>query len=152
AYRQPQPVGHRRQVEPLEPPGQPGRGRRNVTGPRGRHPLPYDERPREDVPEPPPTRRDQRGDAGDHTQRHQDLDHPDQSPHQRVPEPDRPPVVPHHPQTARQLPQGLPVGQRLDQDRPAHQGQQKQGQGYRGLRGLVQRRRGRHHQDGQPDV
>ncbi len=90
-HGQPEIVRHRGQVEPREPPGQPGRGRRQEPRRRSRHPLPHDQRPREDVTEPPSPRRHQRSDTGHDTERHQDLDHPDQTPHQRVPEPDRPP-------------------------------------------------------------
>lgn len=135
---QPQPVGHRGQVKPREPPRQPGRRRRHEGRMADRNPLPHDESPREHVTEPPPPGRHQRGDARDDPERHQNLDHTDSAAHQRMPEPDRPTVVPHHPQPARQLPERAAVTERLHRDRPAHQHENETGDGHRELRRVVQ--------------
>ncbi len=147
AYRQPQPVRHRRQIQPGEPPGQPRRRRRHRHHLGPRHPLADHQRPREHVPEPPSPRRHQRGDARDRPEGQDQLHDPHGPADQSVPEPDRPAVVPYDPQPAGELAERTPVGQRLHRDRHTHQEQQEARHRHGRLGGLVQRGGGH----GQPD-
>lgn len=73
----------------------------------------------------------QGGDTAHDSERAQNLDQPHGPPYERVPEADRPAVVPHHTQTAGQLSERTPLAERLDRDRPAHQNQKERGDGNR---------------------
>lgn len=152
ANGKPQAVRHGRQIKSGEPPRQPGWRRRHEGRMSDGNPFPHDEGPREHVTEPPPPSRHERGGARDDPERHQNLDHTDRTTHQRVPEPDRPSVVPHHPQPEGQLPERAAVTQRLHRDRAAHQQQNEARDRHRDPRRIVQGRRRGQQADGDDQI